>query len=181
MKRWSPLLVLVLALMGCGKQAEEKPAAAPTTPYGSPQEVNVYLLTVDPLVMQLNAIHQELYQNVGTSGKATGANLAPAMEQGRPKLAQVLAGLDKLTPPPLLAPFHQQVKKVVQLRLEAYSQTLEGWAVEQGKGADFETRYRRSEELLAEAQELGGPLGEERGRIQEALVASQPPAQNTPR
>ncbi|MCC7265262.1 MAG: hypothetical protein IT369_22375 [Candidatus Latescibacteria bacterium] len=176
MKRCFPWLVLALALFGCGKKPEDQAPVRVATPYGSPQEVAAYVQAVDPLVMQLNTLHQDLYQQVGTSGKATGANLAAAMELGRPKLAQVLADLDRLTPPPLLVPFHQQVKKVVQLRLDAYTQTLEGWKIEKDKGTDFESRYNRGEALLAEAQQLGGQLGAERGRIQEALAATQAPA-----
>lgn len=175
MKRFSLFLVLALAMMSCGKKPEEKTPADLTTPYGSPQEVIAYLQGIDPLVMQLNALHQELYQKVGTSGKATGANLAPAMEQGQPKLEQVLAQIDKLTPPPLLAPFHEQVKKVVQLRLDAYVQTIEGWKLEQEKGPEYQSRYNRSEEQLNQAQQLGAQLGAERERIQQALALAQPP------
>lgn len=171
MRVWFACALLVLAVFGCGKKADEKAPAATTTPYGNPHEVVAYLQAVDPLVAQLNTLHQELYQKVGTSGKATGANLASAMELGRPRLAQVLDDLDKLSPPPLLVPFHQNVKKVVQLRLEAYVQTLDGWALEKAKGADFESRYNRGEALLAEAQQLGGQLGAERGRIQQALAS----------
>ncbi|MBM3277659.1 MAG: hypothetical protein FJY95_06215 [Candidatus Handelsmanbacteria bacterium] len=139
--------------------------------------MNAYLQVIDPLVMQLNTLHQELYNTVGSSGKATAANLAPAMEQGRPRLAQILAALDQATPPPLLAPFHQQIKKLVQLRLEAYAQALEGWKQEQQKGAGFENLYQRSEELLTQAQDLGIPLGDERQRIQQVLEAAKPPDQ----
>ncbi len=173
----SLLLFSMLALSACGEKPAEKAPASPTTAYGTPQEVNSYMIAVDALVLQLNGVHQELYAQVGSSGKATGANLAPAMEQGRPKLVQILAELDNLKAPALLVPFHQQVRKVAQLRLDAYSQTLEGWTLEQAKAANFASRYSRSEELLAEAQELGLPLGEERNRIQEALVAVQGPAQ----
>lgn len=177
MKRLPLFLVLALAIVSCGKKPEEKATGNIATPYGSPQEVSAYLQGIDPLVMQLNAIHQELYQKVGTSGKATGANLAPAMEQGRPKLVQVLAQIDKLTPPPLLVPFHEQVKKVVQLRLDAYAQTIEGWKLEQEKAPDYESRYNRSEEQLNQAQELGSQLGTQRERIQQALALTQNPPQ----
>jgi hypothetical protein len=175
MKRFSPFLLLVLAALSCGRKPEEKPPAAATTPYGSPQEVADFLNRVDPLVAQLNAIHQELYQQVGTSGKATGANLAPAMEKGRPRLAEILAQLENLAPPPLLAPFHEQVKKVVGLRLDAYAQTLEGWRLEREKSPEYESHYARGEQYLSEAQQLGARLGAERERIQIALAAAQPP------
>jgi len=169
------LTLILMALVSCGEKPAQKAPAA--TPYGSPEEVNAYLQVIDPLVMQLNTVHQELYKTVGTSGKATAANLAPAMEQGRPRLAQILAALDQATPPPLLVPFHQQIKKLVQLRLEAYAQALEGWKQEQQKNADFEKLYQRSEELLTQAQDLGLPLGDERHRIQQALEAAKPPEQ----
>lgn len=181
MKRFLLLLVLTLVMAGCGKKPEEKPQAASSTPYGSPKDVIAYLQAIDPLVQQLNALHQELYQKVGSSGKATGANLAPTMEQGRPKLQQVLAQLEKTTPPPLLAPFHEQLKKLVLLRLDAYGFTAEGWKQEQAKIPQFEDQYNRSEAKLNEAQQLGGQLGAERERIQQVLAQAQAPPQATAR
>lgn len=175
MKRVSLLLVLSLAMAGCGKKPEEKPQAATATPYGSPQEVAAYLQAIDPLAQQINTIHQELYQMVGTSGKATGANLAPAMEQGRLKLQQALAQLEKISPPPLLVPFHDKIKKLVLLRLDAYRLTIEGWKLEQEKSPQFEAQYTHSEEKLGEAQQLGAQLSEERQRIQQALAPAQAP------
>lgn len=177
MKRLPLYLLLATAVFSCGRKPDEKPPVTTSTPYGSPQEVADFLNNIDPLVMQLNAIHQELYQKVGTSGKATGANLAPAMEKGQPQLAEILAQIEKLTPPPLLVPFHEQVKKVVRLRLDAYAQTLEGWRLEQEKAPEFESRYTRSEQYLNQAQELGAQLGVERERIRTALVVALPPPQ----
>lgn len=181
MKRFLQLLVLSLVMAGCSEKPAEKPPVASSTPYGSPQEVTAYLQAVDPLVQQLNVIHQELYQKVGSSGKATGANLAPAMEEGRPKLQQILTQLEKTTPPPLLAPFHEQIKKVVRCRLDAYGLTADGWKQEQAKTPKFEDLYNRSEEKLSEAQQLGGQLGAERQRIQQALAQAQAPPQASTR
>lgn len=181
MKRLLLLLVLSLVMVGCGKKPEDKPQPASSTPYGSPQDVSAYFQAIDPLVQQLNGLHQELYQKVGSSGKATGANLAPAMAQGKPQLQQVLAQLEKTTPPPLLAPFHEQLKKLVLLRLDAYGLTAEGWKQEQAKTPQFENQYNRGEAKLAEAQQLGGQLGAERERIQQVLAQAQAPPQAAPR
>lgn len=173
MKRLLLLLVLSLAMTGCGKKPEDKSPPASSTPYGSPQDVSAYFQVIDPLVQELNGLHQELYQKVGTSGKATGANLAPAMAQGKPKLQQVLAQLEKTTPPPLLAPFHEQLKKLVVLRLAAYELTAEGWQQEQAKTPQFEDQYNRGEAKLNEAQQIGGQLGAERAHIQQVLAQAQ--------
>ena len=181
MKWFSLLVVLSLVAVSCGKKPEDKPPSATSTPYGSPQEIAAYLQVIDPLVMQLNNAHQELYKQVGTSGRATGANLAEAMQQGRPQLQQALAQLEKISPPSLLAPFHEKLKKLVQLRLDAYGQTIDGWQLEQAKDPQFKHHYDQGEQQLAEAQSLGSQLGEERQQIQQALIQATPPQQATSR
>lgn len=174
MKRLSFFLLALLA-GGCGQRQEQVPPPA-ATPYGSPQEITAYLQAIDPLIQQMGAIQREVDQAIGTSGTATGKNLAPAMEQGRPRLQQLLAELEKVSPPPLLAPFHAQIKKLMVLGIDAYGTTIEGWRLEQERNARFESLYAQGEQQLAEAKKLSEQLNEEMQKIQQALIqAAQAP------
>ena len=174
MKCLALLVLFAFVAFGCGKKPGQEPQATASTPYGSPQELAGYLQQIDPLVMQLNTAHQDLYKRVGTSGKATGANLAQAMAQGLPQLQQALKDVEQISPPALMAPFHDKLKKLVQLRVEAYSQTIEGRQLEEAKDPQFESHYTQSEQKLAEAQSLGSQLGQERQQIQQALLKALP-------
>lgn len=179
MKRFFSLLIVSLAMAGCSEKPAEKPPAASSTPYGSPQEIIAYLQTIDPLVQQMGAIQREVDQATGSSGTATGKNLAPVMEKNRPLLQQVLANFEKITPPPLLAPFHEKIKKLMVTGLDAYGTITKGWQLEQEKDPQFETIYAQGKQKMAEAKTLSTELNGEMGKIQQALAQTQAPPQAT--
>jgi predicted small lipoprotein YifL len=171
------LLVLALAIAGCGKKPEEAPPAKVVTPYGSPQEVSAYLQAIDPLVQRMGAIQREVDQATGTSGTATGKNLAPVMEKNRPLLQQALADFEKIAPPPLLAPFHGKIKQLMVTGLDAYATIIKGWQLEQEHNAQFEAAYAQGAQKMAEAKNISAELNGEVGKIQQALAATQQPPQ----
>jgi len=175
MKRTAVFILLSLLAGGCGQREPEPPP--PMTPYGSPQEITAYLQAIDPLVQQMGAIQREVDQVIGTSGSATGKNLAPAMEKGRPRLQQALAEFEKITPPPLLAPFHGRIKKLMVLGVDAYGATVEGWHLEQANDTRFESLYAQGGQKMAEAKALSEQLNEEMQKIQQALIQAAPQPQ----
>lgn len=177
MKRFLLLLVLVLSMADCGGKPPEKPQATAASPYGSPQEVSAYLQAVDPLVQQMGAIQREVDQAIGSSGTATGRNLAPVMEKNRPLLLQVLTNFEKIPPPPLLAPFHEKIKKLMVTGLDAYGTTVKGWQLEQEKNPQFKTIYAQGAQKMAEAKALSIELNGDLGKIQQALAQTQGPDQ----
>lgn len=177
MKRLLLLLVLPLVMAGCGKKPEDKPQPASSTPYGSPQDVTADFQAIDPLVQQMGAIQREVDQAVGTSGTANGTNLAPVMEKNRPLLLQVLTAFEKVPPPPLLAPFHEKIKKLMVTGLDAYGATAKGWQLEQEKNPQFATIYAQDAKKMAEAKALSTELNGEMVKIQQVLAQAQAPPQ----
>ena len=164
--RYLCLLSLALvAFAGCGRK--ERPAVA-QTPYGSAEEVAGYLQKVKPFIQQISAYEVELHQKVGTSGQATGKNLAEAMEAIRPRLQQTLRDFEQIDPPALLAPFHRDMKKLMATRLEAYDTTIKGR--QQELAANDTTLYDKAEQQLGEANRISVALNEEIKKMNQAML-----------
>ena len=182
MKKWWPLFALVLA---CGSGQEESqnipqpvPAgitSANQTAYGDKAKVQNYLETIYPLVQEVSMIQLEIDKMVGSSGQATGKNLAPAMETVKPRLKQAIADLDKISPPPLLSPLHNDFKKMMVLRLAGYETTIRGWAQEQQNGSV--EAYSEAESKLREARQLIIALNQEMSKVYQAVEQAAQAAQ----
>ena len=184
MKKWWPLFVLFLA---CGSGQEEslnipQPVPAGITPanqtaYGDKAQVQNYLEAIYPFIEEVSMIQLEIDKMVGSSGQATGKNLATAMETVKPRLQQAIADLDKISPPPLLSTLHYDIRKMMVLRLAGYETTIRGWAQEQQDGSI--EAYAEAEGKLREARQLIIALNQEMSKVYQAVERAAQPAQTT--
>lgn len=126
------LLCLTMLLAACAKQEEKTlppPQAAkePSASFGNSQEVTSYLVKINPFIKNVSQLQAEIdQQTLSSSGKATGANLARAMQTAQPQLQTLYDQFNQLEFPPLLADLHQNIEKLMALRLAAYELTIKG-------------------------------------------------------
>lgn len=179
----------VLIFLSCGSQDGEnipkKEIASPkvnieeesasSTSYGTKAEIETYLNRINPHVQEVGRIQLLVDKNIGSTGKATGSNLAPVMKNLKPKLEAILDTLSGLNPPPLLSSFHGNFEKLVNLRIAAYDTTIRGYEIEKETG-DLSI-YEQAEDQLDEANKLIVLLNGEMGKIMESLASS--PSQQT--
>lgn len=175
-----PILAFLLLFVGCGRQ-EEQPTSrtpetpSPSTPYGSVDEVKAYLEQINPYIQRVGQIQAEVEKQIGSSGKITSQNLAAAAEKAYPLLLQAREEFSRIKPPPLLAPFHRDIEKLMSIRLEAYRATLDGWKREQQR-KDI-AWHEEVEAKLQAANDLILELNGEMQRINAALQSASPPPQ----
>ena len=174
----------ILIFFSCGNQdggkIPEQKAASPkaqieeerasSTPYGTKAEIESYLNRINPHVQEVGRIQLLVDKNIGSSGQATGSNLAPVMKSIKPNLEAILDTLSSVNPPPLLSSFHGNFKKLVTLRIAAYDTTIRGYELEKETG-DL-SLYEKAEANLDEANKLIVLLNEEMGKIMEFLASS---------
>ena len=164
--RPGPVFLCVLALAGlglwgCGDEDEGEAE----TPYGTAAEVREYRRQLEPVIVEVNDIEMEVHRTaVGSSGQATAANLAAAFERLRPRLQAVLEAADQIAPPPLLGPLHQDIRRLIALRLEAFDTLLEGWSTAN------EDLYQVAEDRLSQANALIPELNEELESLDMAMI-----------
>lgn len=141
-----PGLVLFLVLCSCsGDRAD--------TPYGDAESIAAYRAAIDPLISEINEVEQSLRaMAVGSTGRATGENLAAACSVLDERLVFVLAQLDVIVPPQKLRETHADMQSAVSLRLRACERIAAGWKME--REVSFEAAqdiYLEAEALLVEA------------------------------
>ena len=177
-------LSLFFTLLACGspdgEKIPEQIAASPkvqveeesasSTPYGTKPEIETYLNRINPHVQEVGRIQLSVDKNIGTSGRATGSNLAPIMDDLKPNLEDILDTLSVLNPPPLLSSFHGNFKKLVTLRIAAYDTVIRGYKTEKETG-DLSV-YEQAEAQLDEANEIIVLLNGEMGKIMKSLESS---------
>ena len=166
------LALLLIAAIGCGSGDDQVAQDASkqestVTSYGTLEEVSGYLRSVNPYIRTVGELQVEVDKVVGTSGKATGQNLAVVMEAVRPRLKTALEQFEKIQPPPLLAPLHRDIKKLMLVRLEAYDITLKGWQAEQA--TEDTTIYKDAESKLAAANQMIEQLNQDLREINSAI------------
>lgn len=186
MRKLAAIVLPLFLLASCGRPQEETPSADSAaadavatagTAYGSVAEVTTYLASLNPHIQrigQLQAQYEEALAEArqeASQRKGTGRNLADKAAAVKPELQAILRALDAIEPPPLLAPFHRDTRKLVATRLEAYGRTVEGWAAEQ-KGDEFASLYRQAEAKLDEANQLIIQLNAQMQQINAALEAA---------
>ena len=172
----SLLLGTALITTACGgpeepadePRAQGQPDSASATEYGSVEEVSEYLDAIDPFIREIGDIQARVDKVLGSTGQGTGANLAPAAGDARQRLAGILEDITAVAPPPLLAPFHRDIKGLIALRLEAYASTVTGWEIEQG-GGDFRTHYDDAQSRYKKANEAIVALNGQMEKINKAV------------
>ena len=90
---------------------------------------------------------------VGSTGRATGENLAVACQVLDGRLTTVLSQIDAIDPPRKLRAMHADMRTAVGLRLRACQRIAVGWQIE--REASFEAAqsiYLEAEALLSEAR-----------------------------
>ena len=142
-------LALFLFITSCGSDK-------PETPYGDAETLVVYRAAVDPLISEINEVEQSLrVMAVGSTGRATGENLAAACQVLDERLTAVLYQLDAIDPPRKLRAMHADMQTAVDLRLRACQRIADGWQIE--REASFEaaqSAYLEAEALLSQARAI---------------------------
>ena len=142
-------LALFLFITSCGSDE-------PETPYGDAETLVVYRAAVDPLISEINEVEQSLrVMAVGSTGRATGENLAAACQVLDGRLTVVLYQLDAIDPPHKLRAMHADMRTAVDLRLRACQRITDGWQIE--REASFEaarSAYLEAETLLSQARAI---------------------------
>jgi hypothetical protein len=173
-------LVALVAALGCGSSEEESSQPAPAvdtsaqTAYGTVEEVSAYLETINPHIRRVGEL-QQTYETALASARegamdrrGTGRNLAMKAAEVRPEFKLVMDQLDAIEPPPLLAPFHRDIRKMLTTRMESFARTMEGWEVEQAEG-DFEPIYRDAEAKYEAANQQILQLNTQMNRINQSI------------
>ena len=176
----SPILIFLACGNQNGEKIPEQKVASPkaqieeemtsSTVYGAKAEIEAYLKRINPHVQEVGRIQLLVDKNIGSSGRATGSNLAPVMKSVKPNLEAILDTLAGVNPPPLLSSFHAKFKNLVTLRIVAYDTTVRGYELEKETG-DL-SLYEEAEANLDEANKLIVLLNEEMGKIMESLASS---------
>jgi len=164
----SAAFVGLLALAGCGDDKAD-------TPYGDEDVVSAYRSEIDSAIGEVNAVEGALREMaVGSSGKATGENLAAACLLLEARLVAVLAQLDAIAPPRKLSATHADMRAAVELRRAACEKIAAGWQVEQEQSfAQAEPIYEEAETLLSQAREKLALVDEVLGKVDVALGVEQ--------
>lgn len=166
------LAALSFTLAACGAQQDESsesPTTNSETPYGSVEEVTTYLETIGPFVRDISTVQHNLEErSVGTTGKSAAPNLAPAAADAEQELKKILLAFEDVSPPPLLAPFHRDTKKLILLRIGAYRASVEGFAVQED-GGEAQSHYTEAEAKFRQANQMIGELNTNMRLITDAL------------
>ena len=170
----APLLMAV-AIAACGSQqeppppTEQQPAAEADTAFGSRGDVETYLVAIDSHIRQVSELHRQMYEVVGSANIATGENLARFIRESDAvvSLQQSVEAFESIEPPPLLAPLHRDIEKMMLLRLEGYELTVAGRETE--VTATPSNHLERAEKKLEEANAITRTLNSRLQEVNEAL------------
>ena len=174
--RFLSILLLIVIISSCGTEQEEQksePKVAATA-FGSANEVSQYMQAIDPFIVQVSSIHQKIYTAVGSSSSATGENLTRVIQEidAIAKMKDLIENFNHITPPPLLAPLHRNIEKLMILRADSYNLAAQGWSLEaDDQGTEI---YQQSEDKLKQANALSLKLNHQLEDVNKALqTASQ--------
>ena len=111
---------------------------------------------------------------MGSSSSATGENLTKVIQEidAIAKMKDLIENFNHITPPPLLAPLHRNIEKLMILRADSYNLAAQGWSLEaDDQGTEI---YQQSEDKLKQANALSLKLNHQLEDVNKALqTASQ--------
>jgi hypothetical protein len=108
-------------LVGCGKDDDTK--------FCDTDDVRAYRTALNPLIEAVSAIEREVGERaIGVDSVAIDSRIAPVYLELQPRLLAVQQALVGLRPPRKLADMHDDIKMLVQLRLDAYQLVIDGFA-----------------------------------------------------
>ena len=174
-----------MVLLACGQQSGQEEHPSPATPFGSQEEVQGYLAQIGPFISEIGAIHARFEEGLGSHGegtaqrRGTGRHLGASAAKAEPEMRQLLERFDEIGPPPLLAPFHRDTRKLILLRLEAYAATQEGWQAE-SEDREYQMTYDLAQTRVREGNELIQSLNSQMQLINQALRELEQQAQAAP-
>lgn len=160
MARWTVALALLLVLSGCGDGDED------TTRFGPAAALRTWRDEVSAAIDEVNAVQAELERlAVGSTGQATGENLATTAPLLRPRLQGAAEALARLEPPAALAGVQLSMLRLVAFRMEGLDLAVQGWQTEQAStftqaGPLYEAAEARFEQARLLAVQVNGLLAE---------------------
>ena len=135
-------------LSGCGD--DDVVGSAAETPFGDRAAVEAYRSQLNAVIDTVNAVESEVQERaVGSADVATAPNLSAVYAQVRPRLLEGLVELDRLQPPAGLVSLHEDIRRLLILRIDAQALVMEGYA-----SGDGEALYAEAEGKLAAANAL---------------------------
>ena len=143
--RWLLAAVLCSGLIcSCGNGDGD------TGRFGPAPELRAYRSALDPIAEEVSAIEAEVQERaVGSQNVGTAANLNAVYQEVRPRLLEALVELDRLEPPTPLQDLHEDIRRLVILRLDAYALVMAGYAEgDEGKYSLAEEKLRQANELI---------------------------------
>ena len=121
--------------------------------YGPKESIEEYLKKIEPLIKEYSQIQNEIYTAMGSSGVFTGSNLARKTKEEKPALLEVSNKLEIIDPPPLIAPFHNDFKRLLVLRISAFDAAIQAHELEKTTGdtsafTEVTNKFALSEEQI---------------------------------
>jgi hypothetical protein len=121
--------------------------------YGTKESIEEYLNKIEPLIKKYSQIQNEIYTAMGSSGVFTGSNLARKTKEQKPALLEVSNKLEIIDPPPLIAPFHNDFKRLLALRISAFDAAVQAHELEKTTGdtsafTEVTNKFALSEEQI---------------------------------
>lgn len=182
------LLLTLFFALSCGNTDEESatdsqsqsPSVDMTaaTAYGSVAEVSAYLGTINPHIETISRLQKDYEDQALASSRqgaserrGTGRNLADKAVAVQPLMQAELDALGAIQPPPLLAPFHRDTRKMLATRIDALRRVIAGRELQQA-GGDYEAAFREAEAKFESANQLILQLNTQMKRINTSLEAA---------
>lgn len=163
-------LLLMVLLGGCGGHGDDDSA----TDYGPPAAVQAWRTAVSAAIDTVNAVQADLEaQAVGSSGQATGQNLAAAAVELRPRLQLAAAVLAQVEPPPALAELQLRMLRLVLCRDQALALTEQAWDLERTSSyAQARPLYEAASGQFETARELAQAVNDGLAEVDQALAGT---------
>jgi hypothetical protein len=160
-------LLLLILLGGCGDGGDDD------TDFGPPATVQAWRTAVSAAIDTVNAVQADLEARaVGSSGQATGQNLAAAAEL-RPRLQRAATALALVEPPPALAELQLRMLRLVLCRDQALALTEQAWDLERTSSyAQARPLYEAASAQFETARQLAQAVNDGLAAVDQSLAGA---------